>query len=329
MPTHIRNSDQSLFFVYHSPTCFSHSWSTSRCTLSPPDHPLRDVRVAITAPYPYLPRLAAQLHAVEARPICMPTVTTRLLPEGERDALEDAVLRLCDYDLVVFPSRNAVLSFADVLNSFAPDGNGSVALRASGVKLAALGADAHAVKDCLQCTVDYVPPNATPEGLVDLLEEDLVWEGRSVLVPIPTVSGIPEPPVVPNFLEALRTRVGCKVFPVAAYITEPVSRQSIGTEIELLLRKGTIAAIVFSSTAEAIALRRVLDGDMANFLHRVNEDDLIVAAHGPVTADGIKDNLNLDHVAVSEDSSSFAGVVSALWRECTRRFRNQDQLVPR
>lgn len=326
MPIHSDNSGFLFSFVRCFPNRFPHSSSIPRCTLLPPDHPLRDVRVAITAPYPYLPRLAAQLHAVEARPICMSTVTTHLLQAGDRDALEDAILRLCDYDLIVFPSRNAVLSFANVLHSIAPDGDGSVALRASGVKLAALGADAHAVRDCLQSTVDYLPPDATPQGLVDLLEEDLIWEGRSVLVPVPIVSGIPEPPVIPDFLDALRSRIGCKVFPVAAYRTKSASRQSIDTEIELLLRKRTISALVFSSTAEVIALKKILGDDLGEFLHRVNELDLVVAAHGPVTADGIKETLNLDKVVISEDASSFAGVVSVLGREYMRRSSSQGQL---
>ena len=53
--------------------------------------------------------------------------------------------------------------------------------------------------------------------------------------------------------------------------------------------------------------------DPKHWLHNV-----VVAVHGPVTAQGIQ-SLGLDVDVVSQDSSSFAGVLQALqlhWSEC-------------
>lgn len=299
----------------HRHTTTRHSHSSRNAVTAVSDRPLRDVRVAVTAPRPYLARLSAYLHDAEALPVSMSTISTRILLPGERDQLEEAILRLSEYDLVIFPSRNAIEAFSDVLHSFALDGNGFLALRASGVKLAALGADSHCVRDSLQTTVDFISPDATPQGLVNLLADDIMWKPRSVLVPVPVVSGLPEPPVVPDFLEALRNRINCTVSPIPAYLTEPVSRHYISKEIDLLLQDDGIAALIFSSTAEALALRAILGQDLPTFIDRVSHQKLVVAAHGPVTAEGIRSAFGFEHVVVSGDSSTFSGVVTALEQE--------------
>ena len=55
-----------------------------------------------------------------------------------------------------------------------------------------------------------------------------------ILVPVPEVSGVPEPPVVPNFIAGLE-KLEMDVVRVGAYATRPVAKGHNEVEIMLLL----------------------------------------------------------------------------------------------
>ena len=237
--------------------------------------PLRDARILFTAPPVYAPRLSLALFSRGARPIHMPVIETGPLRPVDRCAqhtpaltLEQAVLHLADYDLLIFLSRTAVLSFRAALDSaFSHSANRDPlsVLCESGVKIAALGADALTVRDVLKVQVDYNPISATPSGLVDLLSERLSAP-CDILVPVPAVVGMREPPVVPNFLRDLASisnenvsHGAVSVTSVPAYRTAPVDQGRIDVELDLLQRCA-VDAIVFSSTGEAYALHSILNG---------------------------------------------------------------------
>lgn len=288
--------------------------------------PMRGTRVVFTAPYVYAPRLGAALLEAEARPLHMPTIETAPLPDCERSALEDAVLRLCDYDLVAFPSRTAIQSFASALRRIvANDASAaSIALRASGVRLAALGADALAVKQELGMAPDIVPPSATPGALAELIAADPDWRNARILVPVPVVRHMKEPSVISDFLIALRKACGV-LSAVPAYLTTPTDPDSLAVELQLL-NNLSIDAVVISSIAEALALHALLSREQLDrFVGNIQSGSVFLAVHGPVTAKGVADVFGVEPI-VSKDWSSFAGVVDALERAFIDRFKNAGKL---
>lgn len=268
------------------------------------------VRAFVTSSSEYAARLNPLLVRRDYRPIHAPTVQVKpLVMDKDLYALDDAILRLSDVDVVAFTSRNGVKAFEERLVALA-DGNKEAALlmlNASGVQFAALGQDATALKEHLGRTVDIVPLEASPQDLVRFMEADLQRHGQRVLCPVPKVVNMREPDVVPQFLEALAR----KFVPVRvnAYVTAPTHRVDVDIEIELLLR-GCVKYAVFTSSAEALALAAMLtDEELEALQSMVQQQTVVLVAHGPYTASGVQDALGVEHVEVSRDFSSFQGIV--------------------
>eukprot|EP00177_Eucheuma_denticulatum_P001874 GFKZ01003343.1.p2 GENE.GFKZ01003343.1~~GFKZ01003343.1.p2 ORF type:complete len:321 (+),score=54.50 GFKZ01003343.1:251-1213(+) len=281
---------------------------------------LRDARIAITAPTPYASRLAPLLIQKEARPVWMPMITTTSLSSATDIAnLEAELMTMPSFDVLAFTSRTAMTAVGERLLSLA-DGNLELSasmLRASGIKIAALGRDATAAMKTLGVTVDIIPVESSPLGLVRHLSDYEQMEGSKILCPIPKFIGMREPPVVPDFLKEFAAQ-GFDVTAVAAYETKPVSWGSVETEISMLL-DGRVDAVAISSSGEAHAMREVFGGgNMDEFKSKVESNDIIVGAHGPFTAAGVRQALGIDPV-VSEDYSSFDGLVTVLEERFTKR----------
>ena len=134
-------------------------------------------------------------------------------------------------------------------------------------------------------------------------------------------------------------------------LSTPAVAPSAAAELSLL-SAGEIDAVVFSSTAEAQGLAMAAGGVEAllGMMARGNEarrekrkrgladgsgnsdkglgdldddDDIVLAAHGPYTAAGASAVLGVPVPVVPEDFSSFAGVVGALEEEFRRRRRRR------
>lgn len=158
-----------------------------------------------------------------------------------------------------------------------------------------------------------VPEVATPSGLV----KSLGFGGqRRVMCPVPVVVGLKEPPVVPDFLQALAEN-GWIPERVDAYATrwagaecaEEVVRRSEGGE--------GLDAVVFTSTAEVEGMLKSLEFYGLEWKAvRRRFPAMVVAAHGPVTAAGAE-RLGVGVDLMSSRFDSFGGVVDALetrWR---------------
>lgn len=306
------------------------SISTPVCNATSPDipGPLHDIRVLVTAPRPYAARLLAPLATAQCRPVHMPCISTTPLLPGDRDQLDNAILRLSDYSLVAFTSRVAISSFSSALRAVVSDDAAAaqLALKASGITIAALGADAQAVRDQLHVLPDIIPVTATPDALADLLAADPTWHGKSILCPVPRVTGMAEPPVIPNFLSALK-EAGCLPYAVPAYDTSIVPREKLAPELAWM-NDGLVEAVVISSTGEAQALRGLLtEEELDLFVEEVKAKRIVLAAHGPVTAEGICDVFGDLEVVVSDHFSTFQGVVDALEEEFAKRQRESGELV--
>lgn len=243
----------------------------------------------------------------------MPMITTTMLSSATDTAnLEAELMMMSHFDILAFTSRTAMMAVGERLLSLA-DGNLELSasmLRAADIKIAALGRDATAAMTTLGVTVDIIPLESSPLGLVRHLKEYEQMEGAKILCPVPKVIGMREPPVVPAFLKEFSAQ-GFDVTAVAAYETKPVSRGRVETEISMLL-DGRIDAVAISSCGEAYAMREVLGGgNISEFRSKAENRDIIVGAHGPFTATGVKEALGID-AAVSDDYSSFDGLVGVL-----------------
>lgn len=270
-------------------------------------------RVLVTAPSSYATRLVPHLLSHNLRPILAPTITTALLHDDRIGALQDALLRLHEHQVLACLSRPAISSVANQLMALCDNDTeaASIALQASGIRVAALGADALAVKHLLGRPADIIPFEASPSGLVQFLRADDRLKGAAILCPIPVVTEMQEPAVVPSFLNELR-QAGFIVTAVPSYETRPVKRESLDVELRML---SDVDAIVISSTGEAIALNALLSEQERNLIRtRVTEGHLTLAAHGPITAKGVQDVFSLDTI-ISDNYASFEGVARVLSRE--------------
>ncbi|CAI0395070.1 unnamed protein product [Linum tenue] len=267
--------------------------------------------VAFTTPSNYATRLSRLLSLNSFTPLWCPTIATEATAEtvasfGHHLSADSISL----LSAIAFPSRTAIEAAYAALLSLAtpllpPDA-------ADSLVLAALGKDAELLdsefllKFC--SNVDrvrvLVPTIPTPSGLVQSLG---LGRGRRVLCPVPRVIGVQEPPVVPDFLLELESADWNPVR-VDAYETRWLGPTCAAEIVEV----DELDAVIFTSTAEVEGLLkslRELECDWTTV--RCRRPELVVAAHGPVTAAGAK-RLGVDVDVVSGKFESFEGVVKAL-----------------
>ncbi|XP_072972872.1 uncharacterized protein [Typha angustifolia] len=274
-------------------------------------------RIAFTTPLTYAGRLSHLLRLRGAAPLSLPTVAVEPTP-STLAALRPYLLAgtLDSFSAVAFTSRNGISAFSLALPD---DDDTPPPLADSGepFTVAALGKDADLLRegDLLSriCRNPsririIVPETASPAGLVESLGDG---SGRRVLCPVPNVVDLEEPPVVADFVADLEAAgwVGVRV---PAYETRWAGPRCAE---EMARRRETdeeIDAIVFTSSAEVEGLMKGL--------HELGWDwktvrrtwpEMVVAAHGPVTARGVE-RFGICVDVVSARFDSFDGVLDAL-----------------
>ncbi|KAM7264657.1 hypothetical protein ACFE04_002340 [Oxalis oulophora] len=270
--------------------------------------------VVFTTPEPYATRLSDLLALKNHTPLWLPTIATTTTPHTLHSlSLHLTPPNLQSFSAIAFPSRTSISAVKSALTSLNPP-----LLRRSDTHapliLAALGKDAELIDNDLISKLGFenvkilVPEIATPSGLVTALGNG---GGQKVLCPVPAVVELTEPPVVPDFLKELED-FGWVTVRVDAYETrwlgpkcaeKVVARAAVGEGLE---------AIVFTSSGEVEGLLKSLrDFGLDWAWVRRKWPNLVVAAHGPVTAAGAR-RLGVDVDLVSHKFDSFAGVVDAL-----------------
>ncbi|KAH1056679.1 hypothetical protein J1N35_034744 [Gossypium stocksii] len=269
--------------------------------------------VIFTTPPNYASRLYDLLALKGHNPLWCPTITTSPTPQSLIPHLSPP--SLSHFSAVAFPSRASIASF-----SVAADSLPKPLLPSHGptFTLAALGKDSELIDTPFisqicsnsQRVKLLVPPTATPNCLALSLGEGY---GRKVLCPVPKVVGLNEPPVVPNFLDDLKSG-GWFPVRIDAYETRWLGPDCATAVVKKGEEKGgeVYAAIVFTSSGEVEGFLKSLKEfgwDWGTVRRRW--PGLVVAAHGPVTAAGAE-RLGVDVDVVSSDFGSFQGVVDAL-----------------
>ncbi|KAK3132657.1 hypothetical protein QOZ80_6AG0525860 [Eleusine coracana subsp. coracana] len=280
-------------------------------------------RVAFTTPQTggggaYGGRLGALLLQRGAHPVPVPTITVR---PHDPDRLLPFLLpgALDPFAAIAFTSRSGISAFAAALPSSSSSPHLhplSATASALPFTVAALGSDADLLDDAflsLLCgaaarVTVLVPEVPTPAGLVEALGPG---SGRRVLCPVPDVVGLREPPVVPDFLAGLEA-AGWAAVRAPAYATcwagPGCAEALVGADDDA----DAPDAVVFTSTAEVEGLLKALDAAGWSWARlRARWPGMVVAAHGPVTADGAR-RLGVEVDAVSARFSSFHGVLDAL-----------------
>jgi len=213
---------------------------------------------------------------------------------------------------IAFTSRSGISAFARALpTSHRPLSGSGASASALPFTVAALGSDANLLDraflsrlcgDAGTRVAVLVPDVATPAGLVEALGPG---SGRRVLCPVPDVVGLREPPVVPDFLAGLEA-AGWVAVRAPAYTTCWAGPGCAGPLVDT--DAAAPDAVVFTSTAEVEGL----DAAGWNWARlRARWPGMVVAAHGPVTANGAR-RLGVEVDVVSARFSSFHGVVDAL-----------------
>lgn len=233
--------------------------------------PLADQRVLLTGHRSSsAPRLAARLAEKGARPLFMPTVTFEPCAESAFAPLDEALLRLPDYDVVCLPFSDAVRALRDRTAAFVGFDSKTAVQLLAGVRIASTAGNAALVKELLGVSASVVPPDPSLSGLAAALEGlSLARSGAKVLCLLPVYVGMAEPPAVSRFVAQLEA-TGAVVTRVAACIAAPPDLASV--EVELgLLRAGSIDALVLSSGSEVEGLWRLLRQEQAGLERRARE----------------------------------------------------------
>ncbi|XP_039017078.1 uncharacterized protein LOC120147902 [Hibiscus syriacus] len=269
--------------------------------------------VIFTTPTNYAARLSDLLTLKGHNPLWCPTITTSPTPQSLFPYLSPSSLSL--FSAVAFPSRASITSFSLAATSLPKP---LLPSHGPTLILAALGKDSELIDTpfisqiCsnLQRIKILVPPIATPNSLALSLGQGY---GRKVLCPVPKVVGLNEPPVVPDFLNDLKSG-GWFPVRVDAYETRWLGPDCV---------KGVVEKGQEEKEDEAYAIVFTSSGEVEGFLKSLKElgwdwgmvrrrwPRLVVAAHGPITAAGAE-RLGVEVDAVSSDFGSFQGVVDAL-----------------
>ncbi len=219
--------------------------------------PLDGKRVLLTTPRNYAGLFCKPLAERGARMVLLPTIEIWPLPDYSE--MDRAIREIETCDWVVFSSQNGIEAFFDRLAAA-----GKTIKDLGGVRLAAFKRDAVPAASA-GVSFDLIPPRSTLDGFIAEFTRRGVTNGRA-LVPMPEIRGMPEPRVIPDFIDGLNA-LGFEVQRVPAYQTNRVTdRKSCAPEIGLL-QGGVIDVILCTSNAEIGNLlglladgRRVISG---------------------------------------------------------------------
>lgn len=213
--------------------------------------PLLGKRILLTTPRNYAAPLAEMLVTRGARPVLMPT--NEIWPLDDYSELDRAISEADSYAWIAFTSENGIEAFIDRAIAAGP-----TAGKFRNTRLAAFKWDARLL-ETHGFSVDLVPPESSTVGMAAELKRRGVRSGR-VLVPVPDVVGVPEPAIIPLFVQELAA-IGLSPHRVSAYKTVAWVENA---EIEkALLLSGAIDVVVVTSSAEIYSLLAFLGPDRA------------------------------------------------------------------
>jgi uroporphyrinogen III methyltransferase/synthase len=225
---------------------------------------LEGVRILITRPKEQNLLLSTKLHNVGATTIELPTIT--ILPPNTTDRLDKSILRILQYDWVIFTSVHGVRFFSQRLQAL-----GEPSDKLKKVKVAAIGPATATALEGLGKEPDYVPTQYLSEKIADGLGD---VKGKRILLPRADIASKKLP-------ELLRHR-GAKVEEVVAYRTV-VPADLSADRLKSVLNQG-IDVVTFTSPSTVRNLAQIVGANELEVLLK----GVKVACIGPVTAEATK-----------------------------------------
>ncbi len=253
---------------------------------------MRKKQVVVTAPSVYNERLCRLINNDSMlTAVSLPVVETIL--EGHEAEIDSIINTVSCYDWLAFPSRNAVKALfvrAAVLGK-------TEELKT--VRYCAIGKDQEYLR---HFGVTHILNNSesSPQGIVQALSQ--TEKPGKIAVFVPEVQGMPEPDVVPNFIDSLQA-IGWHVARVNAYTTKVCITPQTDDVISRI-KQGQVDLIAFTSTGEIEALLSIVGG-------KSNLSKVPIACFGPYTYANAE-KLGLKPVFMAKDFSSFEGYVEAM-----------------
>jgi uroporphyrinogen-III synthase len=294
-------------FVCRIVTC-SHDSSYSSSLIQHKSTPLKFERILCTAPRQYYDRLASCVVRHGGRPVWIPGIEISDLCSTEAIKKREMLIdKFSSAKYLVLPSKNAIYSCLDMCHGSVDD----LQKLLHGFEIWAMGADADFLNSL---GIDNVrkPEISSTSGIVKAMRQEYGSNiTETCLVFAPEVVGpLTEPAVVPNFLSGLRN-IGLEPVRVPAYETRigPDVTTQGSPEVDMLIH-GHVAAIAFTSTAESEGLMHIVGRQ--KLLDSIHKYSILVAAHGPTTAQGVQIVLGQQVDCVSKDSATFDGMITAI-----------------
>lgn len=253
--------------------------------------PLAGKRVVVTRALEQAEELVQRLEELGAEVLHAPSVHFEAPLDPTR--LDGALRNLSSFDWLIFTSQNAVRF---VVRRIAEWGEPVATLRATALRIAAVGQATAAAGRAAGFDVTYVASRSSGEALAKELSDRLA--GRRILLPRSDRAR-------PELPKALRA-AGAEVIEVVAYRTLDAPLAKSGGLEEI--RSGEVDAIAFASPS---AFHALADAMESAELSRIGEG-AVLAAIGPVTAAAIREAGLTVHVVA--DESSAGGLATALAR---------------
>lgn len=263
------------------------------CTVGCSDtYTLAHKTILVTAPEIYNGRLTSLIDAVNGDAIAFPIIETTIIENNSN--LDHVLDSLDSYCAIVLPSRNAIKAF---INRAGELGISTSDLNKG--KYYAIGKDEDMLRDHnITSVVEILAPS--PDGIFQSIKTKAYRDGR-VAVLVPRVEGMPEPNVIPDFLDSLNT-LSIQVERIEAYITAASKPQNYA-EVYAKMSNNEIDLIVFTSTGEIQAMQA--------FFNKEVLDNCTIACFGPYTYNNAQ-VLGLEPAFMAKDYSKFEGFVEAM-----------------
>lgn len=276
--------------------------------------PLTGKRVLVPFPRKEAAPFVSGLTEAGAQPIWCPIHRVERAPDTEQ--LEDAIMRITEYDVLIFLSPHSIDSMADSWLAIA-SGNMEIVrtmLDASGLDIAMIGTDLTHYNDRLGVGANPIAPlDRSVRGLFKTLRElKYLEKDTAVLVASYKISDTDEQPKCVRRMLGYLQKVGAKVDIVDTHSLVTSDPSDIAAEIGLL-RNGYIDAICAGSAEELSALMR-LAGLPAESDEETGVSSLqpVVMAFGEETRDAAKELLPSSEVLLATFRPDVEDVIAAL-----------------
>lgn len=249
--------------------------------------PLQGRRILVTRAPHQASDLVDRLKALGATPVLLPTI--EIGPPNSYAALDGALARLAEFDLIAFTSANGV----DAFRQRAEELGLTVAPR----PIAAVGPATARALESIGLRPDLMPPVFTAESLGHTLAP--AASGRKMLLVLAADA--------PRTLKEILIAAGAEVTVAEAYANR-IPDGSLAAAAALFAEGGNLPdAVTFTSASTAVNLAALLD---AARLHL--PEAVVRASIGPVTSRALRELGLPPHIEAAE--STIPALVDAIHR---------------